>query len=201
MNWWQEQDLSRKWAIDSLRTVGFMLLHKLEDVHLPKKILLVMMSWKLKNWFCMASLNLYQGPKASSVVRSTNILWPAFSLCFSYWCAFAVSQKEQILSWGSGSGYNPFWTPASCCIRGISFLRVQASERNMYDNKKSFVVPYYNAGIIEDRAVIAKSLLQTDSGNPGLSWSFWEETRKYSQPVISLTIHSPLKPNQYLQID
>lgn len=84
-------------------------------------------------------------------------------MCFSDWCAFSVSQKEQIVSWGSGSGYNPFWTPASCHIGGNFFLRFQASEQNMHENKKSFFVPYCNAGIMEDRAVIVNS--QTDSGN------------------------------------
>lgn len=66
--------------------------------------------------------------------------------------------------------------------------------------KKIIFVPYYNAGIIKDGAVIAKRLPGTDSGNDlGLPWPFlrpWEENRKCSQPVISLTILSSLKPNQ-----
>lgn len=117
------------------------------------------------------------------MVRSTNILWPAFCVCFSALCAFAVFQKEQILSWGSGSGYNPFWTCASCCIGGIFFLRVQASEQNMYENKKSFLVPHYNAEIIEDRAVIANSFeILAISGYHGLSGRTLEN-------IASLSFH------------
>lgn len=40
--------------------------------------------------------------------------------------------------------------------------------RTCVRTRNLFFVPYYNAEIVEDWAVIAKSLLQTDSGNLGL---------------------------------